>query len=81
MHTPLKNHRIPLLKDYFSEGEGVGGQREVRRWEVGGGRWEESDRGGVGIISRAPPVSVFCLILGAVCVCVCATACVCVFRS
>ncbi len=64
MHTPLKNHRIPLLKDYFSERGGVGQRVEGRGRAEGGevvvvaGRWEERDTGRVGIILR-PHLSVF----------------------
>lgn len=81
MHTPLKNHRIPLLKDYFSErGEGVEGRSRTEGGEVVvvAGRWEERDTGRVGIILR-PHLSVFSR--GRVCVYVSTSLCVCLFQG
>lgn len=67
---PAKNHRIPLLTDCCSErGESGRGWKEVKWWWRVGGSKRHTEKGGH-YFEEAPPVSTFCLILGAVCVCV-----------
>lgn len=61
MHTPRKNHHIPLLKDYLSEGgEWDRGKSRVEGDEVMlmVGWWEEMHKRWVGVVLK-PHLSMF----------------------